>query len=671
MPIDPEYPPNLTHYDIQVKLDATVEMLNLGTRTIVGTGPILATDDRKLVIYGGAQNINLEVPATLPLGMYQLMVKGPGMVTVVAGSGAAVNPVFGETLTSPGPNSLLTVLVYENEGGAAARALVLSGSGAAAGSVSGILTGVETGAEGAAITGITGIGGTLVGQEVGQGTAAIAGTVAASGNPELFPNGDFSSTTLTNVTWYSIGPAPTYGTTYTDAVGAVVGGRLRITNPATRAYPYGIFSIALSAGQYDVSVELPAGTGYGEVRAYTNSADPEGSTIAPLIVIAPGGYPAIRSFTITHPGGNLYLSTGIQTDIAGDWVEFDNISIKAATAPAFITGALGATEVGQGSASIIGSVAGQGGGKIIPPPPSVVSSYNQIFLEDWSQGLRYRSNTMANNNATTPTDNDYGYPDGGYQAGTGLWQSHLKWPNAALVAHHGLPSAFANMQHPSIQQYAADRCRVEGNELVLRCGPIPAGLTLPNSPEGPYTYLSAQLSTRWSFYCVFGWLEVCVWLKPAQGLFAAPLWLTGNLWPPEIDVSEVVDNTQHQTIHSDGYNAHATFSKPLTAFPAGGGYMRFASLWLPDRIQSWYANGLDGAWTFSGESLGNVNYNQAQMNQAQYLVTGVACNTPWAGTVDESQMPFISKINYIRVLQAPGGRYHYGLGANSPVYSSI
>jgi hypothetical protein len=510
------------------------------------------------------------------------------------------------------------------------------------------------------------VSGSLAATETGVGTATITGTVAA--DTGYVVNGDFSSTTLpANISWYSIGPSPTYENTYSDAVGAVVGGRFRVTNPATRAYPYAIYTIPLSAGQYDVSVELPAGTSYGEVRTYTNMSDPEGSTLAPLIVITPGQYPASRSFTITHPGGNLYLSAGIQTETGGDWVEFDNISVRNAEVPAFNTGVLAATEVGLDRASIYQTVSA----KTIPAPPGAVSGYNQIFLEDWTQGLRLRSNTQANNAAISPTNNDYGYPDGGYQAGTGLWQPHLKWPNAALVAHHGLPSAFANLHHPDIQTYAPDVCKVVGNELVTKVGPIPGGLTVPTAPDGtPYTYLSAQLSTRWSFYCVFGWLEVCVWLKPVQGLFAAPLWFTGQLWPPEIDVSEVVDNTQHQSIHSDGYNTQVVYSKHLTAFPAGGGYMRFASLWLPDRIESWYADGLDGSWVLSGTSMA-TSYNQAQMNQAQYLITGMACNTPWAGAVDESQMPFTSKIHYIRVLQAPGGRYHYGLGANSPEYSTI
>jgi hypothetical protein len=303
----------------------------------------------------------------------------------------------------------------------------------------------------------------------------------------------------------------------------------------------------------------------------------------------------------------------------------------------------------------------------MPPPPAFASGFNQIFLENWSNGLVLRSNPLGNPNANANPTSDSAYPDDGYRQGTGLWSPHLKWPNAAIVTEHGEP-AYANLHHPLIKQHVPDVLRVENGELVSRLQKVPSALSplLPLDPStnAPYKYITAQISSRWAFYCKFGFLEVCAWIRPAQGMLCASLWTLpqfGN-WPPEIDVDETVGGDHHVTIHTNGSPSRNVNAKHN--LPAGGGYIRYGTHWQPGRMTNYMAQGLDGPWQMIGEI---TDHNAADCDVSHYLISGMGSHTAWAGPVNEAQLPFMMRVKYIRVLQAPGGVFYNARGPHAPI----
>lgn len=103
----------------------------LDTLTAPQTGSAsytLAAADRLFPrVMNTASAHNITVPSSLQVGWYTVVEIGTGTGTVVQGSGATVAAETGGGLQTQGQYSQITIFVYENTGGTAAKAIVFGG----------------------------------------------------------------------------------------------------------------------------------------------------------------------------------------------------------------------------------------------------------------------------------------------------------------------------------------------------------------------------------------------------------------------------------------------------------------------------------------------------------------------------------------------------------------
>ena len=170
---------------------------------------------------------------------------------------------------------------------------------------------------------------------------------------------------------------------------------------------------------------------------------------------------------------------------------------------------------------------------------------------------------------------------------------------------------------------------------------------------------SGMLRSKWSGQ--YGYFEARVQVPPGRGLWPA-FWLNpeDKVWPPEIDIMEIVNNGRDTTrnsfhyVHGKGPRKTKTDATRLDKFgsyrPAGvdfaEGFHTFAVEWTEDRVRHFVDDELvvdrQYAWQHdSGRDAGPA-----------HVLMNLAVGGKWPGPPDASTpFPARLKVDYIRVWQ--------------------
>jgi hypothetical protein len=107
----------------------------------------------------------------------------------------------------------------------------------------------------------------------------------------------------------------TAGWTATNGTLSVVSGRLRVTN--TSVYGRAVQVVAVPESRYEFSVEITTGTALGQVRLGSTNGDASYGLLS-----------ASGTLTFTPLSSNVYVQLIANTETPGNYVDFDNISLR-------------------------------------------------------------------------------------------------------------------------------------------------------------------------------------------------------------------------------------------------------------------------------------------------------------------------------------------------------
>jgi hypothetical protein len=251
-------------------------------------------------------------------------------------------------------------------------------------------------------------------------------------------------------------------------------------------------------------------------------------------------------------------------------------------------------------------------------PPAAIRGKNYVLVKDWDFGVTIRSNDELRREFFTRFINEGGRLD------------HLndEWERYADNDNH----------------------RIEGDVLKLvahlrgglRNGGIESGL----------------LRSKW--HGKYGFFE-CRMKPPAgKGLWPA-FWLApqDQLWPPEIDVVEIVDNGRDTTRNSfhnlhpgHGREAPLTFSKLdrwgsyYPAFDYKDAFHVFAAEWTPELVRHYVDDVMVAERRFDWKHDNGTDGGDA------HVLANLAVGGKWPGPPEtESLFPASLDIDYIRIWQ--------------------
>jgi beta-glucanase (GH16 family) len=210
----------------------------------------------------------------------------------------------------------------------------------------------------------------------------------------------------------------------------------------------------------------------------------------------------------------------------------------------------------------------------------------------------------------------------------------------------------AGCSHPSnqeLQWHLPDEVLVEHGTARLRA---------QRRSVNDYDYTAGMISSEGTFGFQYGYIEIRARLPSGQGFWSA-FWTmpdTRDVWPPEIDVLEILGDDPH-TVHMsyhwpDGDDEYRKEDQSLTESFRGpdfsADFHTFGVLWDPD-VLVWYVDG--------------VERYRATMNipsHTSYLIANLAVGGVWPDPPD-STTPFPSyyDIDYIKVWQRSGAERFY------------
>lgn len=171
---------------------------------------------------------------------------------------------------------------------------------------------------------------------------------------------------------------------------------------------------------------------------------------------------------------------------------------------------------------------------------------------------------------------------------------------------------------------------------------------------------SGMLRSKWSGQ--YGYIEGRMKVPPGRGLWPA-FWLNpqDQVWPPEIDIMEIVNNGRDTTrnafhnLHGNGGRGRAASTSLLDKFGSyrpgidfADGFHTFAVRWEPDRVRHYVDDKLVADRPFAW-----VHQDGRDAGPAHLLVN-LAVGGEWPGPPQRSaDFPARLEIEYLRVWQQP------------------
>ena len=183
---------------------------------------------------------------------------------------------------------------------------------------------------------------------------------------------------------------------------------------------------------------------------------------------------------------------------------------------------------------------------------------------------------------------------------------------------------------------------------------------------GNRDYTSARLTTYGKFSFTHGKVEVSAKLPHGKGSWPA-IWMLpdsiqeGTDWPlcGEIDIMEHVgkdENMVHVSLHSENYNhihhTQETYFEHVE--DVCGSFHKYTCEWDEKSISFSYDDRVVARF-FRDHKMDGTPKEQGveawPFNQDFHLILNTAVGGFWGGDVDESQLPYVFEIEYVRVYQ--------------------
>ncbi len=191
-------------------------------------------------------------------------------------------------------------------------------------------------------------------------------------------------------------------------------------------------------------------------------------------------------------------------------------------------------------------------------------------------------------------------------------------------------------QHNNEQQYyLPEMVTVANGKLTL---------TSQNIGYGGRPYRSGLVDTRGKFSQQYGKFVVRSKLPKTQGIWPA-IWLlpTTGLWPPEIDIMELLGHEptrMYMSNHWGPVNAVATQTTDFAGPDFSADFHEFSCEWFPDRID-FYVDGVRRATHRAGVP-----------QEPMYLIINTAVGGFWPGYPDATTVfPQTFDVDWVRVYQ--------------------
>ena len=198
---------------------------------------------------------------------------------------------------------------------------------------------------------------------------------------------------------------------------------------------------------------------------------------------------------------------------------------------------------------------------------------------------------------------------------------------------------------------------IENGALCIKAQKANGSAKFNGSEDITGKVISARMNSKKSWkYC---YMEASIWLPKGKGTWPA-FWCMpddqSKGWPKfgEIDIMEEVGvdpNQVSSSIHTQSYN-HTKGTQKTAARKLDGaesGFHTYALEWTEDYIKTY----VDGKhlFTFNNDKTGNED--TWPFNKAFYLTLNLAWGGSWGGYkgVDDSALPCVMKVDYVRVFQ--------------------
>lgn len=169
-------------------------------------------------------------------------------------------------------------------------------------------------------------------------------------------------------------------------------------------------------------------------------------------------------------------------------------------------------------------------------------------------------------------------------------------------------------------------------------------ITSTNTPRGGRAYTSGRLDTDGKQEFLYGKFEMRGRLPRTQGLWPA-FWLlpASDVWPPEIDIMELLGHQPTRTYASNHWGTVQTHQYQTTSWDGpdfSTTFNVFACEWWPDRVD-FFVNG----------TLIATHRNQIPQDD-MYVILNTAVGGFWPGYPDTSTVfPQRFQVDYVRVSQ--------------------
>lgn len=195
---------------------------------------------------------------------------------------------------------------------------------------------------------------------------------------------------------------------------------------------------------------------------------------------------------------------------------------------------------------------------------------------------------------------------------------------------------------PSYDNLGVTPFTTQNGILSITASATPAALL---SKVNNYPYLSGMLTTDGTFSQTYGVFEMRAELPAGKGFWPA-FWMmsSAHVWPPEIDVMEMLGNqttTDYTSVHTGPSNTD--FTQGNTVPNTTTGFHTYAVDWEPATITFYF----DGQAVFSTAT-------PSDMHGPMYMLANFAVGGYWPGYPDSTTpLPAAMQIQWIKAYASP------------------
>jgi beta-glucanase (GH16 family) len=212
---------------------------------------------------------------------------------------------------------------------------------------------------------------------------------------------------------------------------------------------------------------------------------------------------------------------------------------------------------------------------------------------------------------------------------------HDEFDGSALNTNYWIdsyPHGARTHNNGEMEYYAPDGYSINGGNLHL---------VATNHAQNGEQYTSGMICSYGHFAQTYGWFEMRARMPAGKGMWPA-FWLlpANGVWPPEIDILEILGHEPNKVYFTNHWSAgdHQSHGVNWVGPDFSKDYHTFAVDWEPGSI-TWYVDGVAHGNSTSGVPA-----------EPMFIVANLAVGGGWPGNPDATTtFPSSMDIDYIRV----------------------